>query len=83
MRGLWGKVLLGPTTRGRKEVIESVLDGLGDQRCNTHLVLFAFDAVVLSVFPELGVGGNGEGMLSPEEMSRSVSGATQMSFTSG
>jgi hypothetical protein len=72
-RGLLGRVLLGPTERGREEVIESVLDGLGDRRCNMHLVLFILDAVVLRVFPELGVGAE-----APESMSRSVSGAMSL-----
>jgi len=48
------RLFLGPTERGREKVVECVLDGLGDKRCNTHLVLFILDAVVLRVFPELG-----------------------------
>jgi len=81
-RGLLGRVLLGKGREEREEVIGGVLDGLGDRVCNTHLVVFLLDAVVLRVFPELGVGGGGDhiqgrdAMLSPEEMSRSVSGAT-------
>jgi hypothetical protein len=68
-----GKVLLGPTAAEREEVMEGVLDGLGERACNAHLVLFILDAVVLRVFPELGVAG--------EEMSRSVSGTTGASLT--
>lgn len=52
-----GRVLLGPTGKAREEVLESVLDGVGDRRCNMHLVLFILDAIVLRVFPELGIGG--------------------------
>jgi hypothetical protein len=55
-----GKVLLGPTAAEREEVMEGVLNGLGERACNAHLVLFILDAVVLRVFPELGVAG-GEG----------------------
>ena len=69
-------MLLGPTERGREEVIESVLDGVGDRRCNTHLVLFILDAIVVRLFPELGVGGEGGGMGGLKEMSRSVSGTS-------
>jgi hypothetical protein len=77
-----GRVLLGPTEKTREEVLESVLDGVGDRRCNMHLVLFILDAIVLRVFPELGIGGVDLGVerseeveVRSEEMSRSVSGA--------
>jgi len=71
-------VLLG---RGREEALEGVLDGLGERGCNIHLVMFLLDAVVLRVFPELGVGGDRVQSQNPEEISRSVSGATYTSFT--
>jgi len=78
-RGLIGRVLLGPTEKAREEVLESVLDGVGDRRCNMHLVLFILDAIVLRVFPELGIGGVDLGVevgVVSSEVSRSVSGAT-------
>jgi hypothetical protein len=50
-----GKVLLGPTASGREAVVRGALDGVGDRRCNLHLVLFLLDAIVLRVFPELGI----------------------------
>jgi hypothetical protein len=63
-----GRVLLGPTGKAREEVLESVLDGVGDRRCNMHLVLFILDAIVLRVFPELGIGGVDLGVERSEEV---------------
>ena len=68
-----GRVLFGPTAKTREEVLESVLDGVSDRRCNMHLVLFILDAIVLRVFPELGIGGVDLGVERSEEVVEVVS----------
>jgi len=71
-----GRILLGPTPEIRERTVDKALDGLRDQACNTHLAVFMLDAIVLRVFPELGVGGAGAGgMDGMGEMSRSASAA--------
>lgn len=41
--------------------MEGMLNGLGDRTCNMHLVMLGLDAIILRVFPELGVGGGERG----------------------
>ncbi|KAF8338307.1 uncharacterized protein EI90DRAFT_3118704 [Cantharellus anzutake] len=62
--------LLGPpspatrtTQRKHKEAIRDMLEPLsGSKECNAHLVMLVFEAVVLALFPEMGVvGGSGGG----------------------
>lgn len=73
-----GRILLGPTVTEREQTIARALDGVRDQACNTHLAIFILDAIVLRLFPELGIGGagGGDGDGVAPVMSRSVSGAT-------
>lgn len=49
--GLAQSVLLGDRTM---ETVEGVVDALGDDGCNRHLAVFVVDALLLSVFPEMG-----------------------------
>ncbi|KAH0838606.1 hypothetical protein J3R83DRAFT_6928 [Lanmaoa asiatica] len=44
-------VLLGNTGNN---TVERVVDGLSDEACNRHLAVFLVDALLLSVFPEMG-----------------------------
>ena len=41
-------VLLGDLT------VSGVVDGLSDETCNRHLAVFVVDALLLSLFPEMG-----------------------------
>ncbi|KDQ63855.1 hypothetical protein JAAARDRAFT_118968 [Jaapia argillacea MUCL 33604] len=84
---LLSSVLLGPTPVARSETIKTLLDPLSSAAANAHLFLFILDAIIITLFPELGVGGtapdanNGatvafdvEGYLvAPGTMSRTVS----------
>ena len=60
-------LLLGPTTSpknalgSRKETIVAGLEPLSSAACNAHLALFLIDAILLTVFPELGVAVPGSG----------------------
>jgi len=45
-------ILLGPKTKD--ETIRGVLDPLSSPECNAHLMLFVLDAILMTVFPELG-----------------------------
>ncbi|KAI6045144.1 hypothetical protein EDC04DRAFT_3137448 [Pisolithus marmoratus] len=38
--------------------LEAIIDPLSDSSCNIHLVAFLFDAVLVTVFPELGMQGS-------------------------
>jgi hypothetical protein len=47
----------GQNALGQRATLESALDPLGRRECNTHLVVFVLDRVVLGIWPELGVYG--------------------------
>ncbi|KAI0036644.1 PXA domain-containing protein [Vararia minispora EC-137] len=49
-------LLLGPPTV-RLKTIDELLDPLSNAACNTHLFVLFLDAVLLTLFPEMGVGG--------------------------
>ncbi|KAH7883916.1 PXA domain-containing protein [Phlebopus sp. FC_14] len=46
--------LLGPSPY---TLLDAVLDPLSERACNAHLVVFIFDALLLTIFPEMGVEG--------------------------
>lgn len=54
IRSWISSLVFGPTPEVRLQTIEGMLEPLSDERCNTLLVIFLLDAVVLAVFPELG-----------------------------
>lgn len=56
--------------------LKAVIDPLSDNTCNIHLVVFLFDAVLLTVFPELGMQGSSSKMetVSPGVLSESLEG---------
>lgn len=49
--GLARTGLLG---EGAVSTVDGVVDALSDGACNVHLAVFLVDAVLLSVFPEMG-----------------------------
>lgn len=49
-------VLLGPSP---ERTLEEIINPLDDPACNMHLVVFIMDALLLSIFPEMGVEGSG------------------------
>jgi hypothetical protein len=53
----------GDGARGR-ETMEGAIDAFGCRECNVHLVVLLIDRIVLGLFPELGVAGDGYGMAS-------------------
>ncbi|KAG1769636.1 PXA domain-containing protein [Suillus occidentalis] len=48
-------VLLGSSP---ERTVEGILSPLGDAACNAHLAVFIMDALLLSIFPEMGVEGS-------------------------
>ncbi|KAF9243784.1 PXA domain-containing protein [Melanogaster broomeanus] len=46
--------LLGPSPITS---LDAIVDPLSNSVCNTHLAVFLFDALLLTIFPEMGVGG--------------------------
>ncbi|KAF8845426.1 hypothetical protein BDN67DRAFT_1065284 [Paxillus ammoniavirescens] len=55
---LVSSALLGPSPITS---IDAIVDPLGDSTCNAHLAVFSFDALLLTVFPEMGVEGTDHG----------------------
>jgi hypothetical protein len=51
-------VLLGPPPI-RAKTIDALLDPLSDAECNTHLFILILDAALLTIFPEMAMGGTG------------------------
>lgn len=49
-------VLLGPSP---DRTLEGIIDPIGDAACNMHLAVFIMDALILSIFPEMGLEGSG------------------------
>lgn len=47
--------VLGQTQAARLQAIDAILDPLSSQQCNTHLIVFILDLVLLTLFPEMGV----------------------------
>lgn len=54
------KILFGPTLDVQSRTVKAILDPLNDSKCNTHLLMFTLDAILVSLFPELGLGMQGE-----------------------
>ncbi|KAG2075261.1 hypothetical protein BDR04DRAFT_1070516 [Suillus decipiens] len=48
-------VLLGSSP---ERTVEEIISPLGDAACNAHLAVFIMDALLLSIFPEMGVEGS-------------------------
>jgi hypothetical protein len=48
------KILLGPDPT---RTVQETIDPFSDQACNMHLLVFILDLVLLTLFPELGIGG--------------------------
>lgn len=47
--------ILGPTSSIQRETIHEALEPLSSPACNAHLVMLVFDAIFLTLFPELGL----------------------------
>ncbi|EGO03136.1 hypothetical protein SERLA73DRAFT_85045 [Serpula lacrymans var. lacrymans S7.3] len=52
MPPLISRLVLGPSPL---DTISDAIDPLGDATCNTHLAVLMLDAVLLEIFPEMGV----------------------------
>jgi hypothetical protein len=52
-------VVLGERGAAQRRTAESALGPLGCAECNVHLAVLVLDAVVLAMWPELGLGGAG------------------------
>ncbi|KIJ45490.1 hypothetical protein M422DRAFT_250809 [Sphaerobolus stellatus SS14] len=48
-------VILGPDSAAQRRTISDILDPLSSPECNVHLLILLFDAILLCIFPELGV----------------------------
>lgn len=59
--GFLSPLLTGPTLPARQRTIDGALDPLSTRACNAHLVVLILDRVLLTLFPEMGVGGPPDG----------------------
>ncbi|KAF9229677.1 hypothetical protein BS17DRAFT_771779 [Gyrodon lividus] len=57
---LASSALLGPSPITS---VDAVVDPLSDRACNTHLAVFLFDALLLTIFPEMGMEGPDPGQM--------------------
>lgn len=69
--------LLGSTSAAQTRAMDEVLEPLSSQECNTHLIVFILDLVLLTLFPELGVSDSigdtsGEGLGTPPGSFKSI-----------
>ncbi|KZT41362.1 hypothetical protein SISSUDRAFT_1017588 [Sistotremastrum suecicum HHB10207 ss-3] len=55
MPGFLGTLLLGSTEEVRRQTIRDAIDPLSSRLCNIHLLMFLFDDLVLTIFPDLGL----------------------------
>ena len=53
--GLPASLVLGPDSATQRRTISDILDPLSSPECNVHLLIMLFDAILLAIFPELGV----------------------------
>ncbi|KDQ19831.1 hypothetical protein BOTBODRAFT_27254 [Botryobasidium botryosum FD-172 SS1] len=60
-------LLTGPTLAARQRTIDGALDPLSSRACNAHLVVLLLDRILLTVFPEMGVGGPPDGWWEPSQ----------------
>ncbi|KAI0085647.1 PXA domain-containing protein [Irpex rosettiformis] len=52
------QLVFGITPEARLETVDKgILDPLSSTECNTHLLIFILDLIVLTLFPEMGVQG--------------------------
>lgn len=47
--------ILGPTPTIQHQTLHSALEPLDSPACNAHLLILVFDAILLTLFPEMGV----------------------------
>ncbi|KAF8527857.1 PXA domain-containing protein [Hysterangium stoloniferum] len=52
-------LLLGPDAATRQRTIADIIDPLSSQECNVHLLILLFDAILLTIFPEMGMANGG------------------------
>ncbi|GJJ09430.1 hypothetical protein Clacol_003652 [Clathrus columnatus] len=48
-------LVLGPDEETRQQTIHDIIEPLSSRECNVHLLIFLLDAIIVGVFPELGV----------------------------
>lgn len=55
------KVLFGPDSQTQQRTVKGMLDPLNSSQCNVHLLVLILDAILINVFPELGLGSEATG----------------------
>lgn len=59
-QGIIPSLIFGHNTSVRESTAFNLVEPLSNQSANTHLILFVFDAVILALFPEIGLLSNGD-----------------------
>jgi hypothetical protein len=60
-------LLLGHDSNSRGTTVSNAIAPLSSSECNVHLLILLFDAVLLTLFPELGVVNGGMAAYTEEE----------------
>ncbi|KAJ3535611.1 hypothetical protein NM688_g6955 [Phlebia brevispora] len=68
--------LLGSSAAARNQTMDEILEPLSSQECNTHLIVFTLDLLLVTIFPEMGVNEGGgaqvEALHTPSGSSKSI-----------
>lgn len=61
-------LLLGHDVASRAKTVSDALAPLSSSECNVHLLIVLFDAVLLTLFPELGIASGGTAHYTEEDI---------------
>jgi len=70
-------LILGAQSPVREQTIYDILDPLSSAECNSHLVMFTLDSVLMTLIPEMGNTTDASMMDGPPPMVRTQSLLTQ------
>lgn len=54
LSGWIAPLVLGAQPSARQQTIDDILDPLSSTECNTHLIMFILDSVLMTLIPEMG-----------------------------
>jgi len=77
LSGWIAPLILGAQPPAREQTIHDILDPLSSAECNSHLVMFALDSVLMTLIPEMGNTTDAGMMDGPPSMVRTQSELTR------
>lgn len=66
-------IMFGPNLKVQQQTVKGILDPLNSSKCNVHLLLFIFDAILVTIFPELALSAARDGSEPSQEDNGSAS----------